>query len=264
MTHSPGPTQCVLDCAGMLRTLVTLLHHDVSHCESNLHVSRMPRCEQGGHKGQGPRTTTHGHNQSAGRPVFVGHEMGPCQPASFGTTTTQPQCTSLVLCLRVESTEKLQDERRPHQRRLHPSNEKEQSTTTRCWLLVPWVSPNLPGSFGTSPLPEEAVSMAPKRKGATCSLSFCPPPSPGIPVWSSSPHRKDLVPCSLPSRSARALGGTAWRVERGRVVPEPLHLPPASNPTALHSPPPTGRSLSLTLYQYFLRPGRSSHPIIAL
>lgn len=154
MTHSPGPTQCVLDCAGMLRTLVTLLHHDVSHCESNLHVSRMPTCEQGGHKGQGPRTTTHGHNQSAGRPVFVGHEMGPCQPASFGTTTTQPQCTSLVLCLRVESTEKLQDERRPHQRRLHPSNEKEQVLPLAAGSWYPGCRQTFLGASGPLPFPK--------------------------------------------------------------------------------------------------------------
>lgn len=39
------------------------------------------------------------------------------------------------------------------------------------------------------------------------------------------------------------LRGTAWRVERGRVVPELLHLPPANNPTALRTPPLTGCSL---------------------
>lgn len=47
--------------------------------------------------------------------------------------------------------------------------------------------------------------MAPKRKSAACFFNLCPPSSRGTPVRAFTPHKRHLVPCSLPSRSARAL-----------------------------------------------------------
>lgn len=174
-------------------------HHDTSHCTGNLHVSRVPRSELGGHKGAG---VVDNHTWSPSVSRAVGAHGGVPQLQHHHDATRYQSC---LLPTSRKYGSKPEHERRPHQRRLRPSNEKEQDSTVRRWLLVPWASPNLPGSFGTFFLPEEAVSMAPKRKSAACFFNLCPPSSRGTPVRAFTPHKKHLVPCSLPSRSARAL-----------------------------------------------------------
>lgn len=96
LPHDPlsrSNTVC-LDYASMSRTPVSSLHHDMSHCENNLHVSRMPRWEQGGHKDAGVvncNTWSRSVSRAVGARGAWDGSIPACQPRHHHDATTMYQ-----------------------------------------------------------------------------------------------------------------------------------------------------------------------------